>query len=140
MVSLCHFFLLTLFLCSSIGFPQAADPDRKIYSTGPPQAAGNVCSAMELLLLPWCSHCCFPSPFVPHSCAHVPFSALSQMYVPRGATTLANGLSYALQCVQCGACWNQLCPARSSVSLPSQWRPGTCRTHAGDFVKMDLNA
>lgn len=146
-VSLCHCFLLTLFLCSSTsspespvlweknqtnpapacGSPQAAIPSGAPTCSclSPPQAAGSISSTTQHtspspsdLGVPSVGLCCWSGGFFP------PLLYLSGMFCPSLNTFLQKCPPPWLRgsALPCGrpAGWNRLCPARGSPGRSSQ--------------------
>jgi len=104
-VSLCHSFPLTPFFLSSVC---------------PPQAAGNVCSTMEhLVLWPWGSFCCF-SLFPSSSLCHfLPFPKYVFPEVPPAVHRVASGLFAKRPPLQLPFCqsWAQTPNTRSALLM-----------------------
>jgi len=131
--ALCHPFLLTLFLCSSIGFPQAAASLRAHLPApawGPPRAAGanllhhgplhelweNLCSGAYSTSCPSFSFSLWRVGLFLRLSSLPPGTAqwvltFSQTCFHRGATSFSDGLSFG----QWWVCCSWLCPAQCSA-------------------------
>lgn len=110
------------FSCSTVASPQVLLPALVRSSPG---ATGDICSGIWECRLPsFCSHLCvlraLSHKFFLYSMHHF---TLSHRYFPRGATSLAAGLSCVLQGVCCRAGQNWPCLARGSSGVFPQMSP-----------------